>query len=65
VWTETDDQDRRIVEENARGICPPAYETSPYSEVHEGGTMQFVNWYLHFMEPRLAEREEQEIRNVA
>ena len=29
VWTETDNQDRRIVEENARGIRSPAYEPGP------------------------------------
>ena len=31
VWTETNDQDRRIVEENAFGIRSPAYEPGPYS----------------------------------
>jgi Rieske 2Fe-2S family protein len=31
VWTETNDQDRRIVEENAFGIHSPAYEPGPYS----------------------------------
>jgi Ring hydroxylating alpha subunit (catalytic domain) len=59
VWTETDNQDRRIVEENARGIRSPAYEPGPYSEVHEGGTVQFVDWYASFIEPRLAEGRKQ------
>ena len=45
VWTETNDQDRRIVEENAFGILSPAYEPGPYSELHEGGVIQFVEWY--------------------
>jgi Rieske 2Fe-2S family protein len=49
VWTETNDQDRRIVEENAFGIRSPAYEPGPYSELHEGGVMQFVEWYTNFM----------------
>ena len=49
VWTETNDQDRQIVEENARGIHSPAYEPGPYSEAHEGGVMQFVEWYSNFM----------------
>ena len=53
VWTETNDQDRRIVEENAFGINSPAYQPGPYSEVHEGGVMQFVEWYAGFIEPRL------------
>jgi Rieske 2Fe-2S family protein len=53
VWTETNDQDRRIVEENAFGIRSPAYEPGPYSEIHEGGVMQFVEWYTNFMINRL------------
>jgi glycine betaine catabolism A len=54
VWTETNDQDRRIVEENARGIHSPAYEPGPYSTVHEGALIQFVDWYAHAIAPRLA-----------
>jgi Rieske 2Fe-2S family protein len=45
VWAATNDQDRRIVEENQRGILSPAFEPGPYSPVHEGGVMQFVEWY--------------------
>jgi Rieske 2Fe-2S family protein len=54
VWTETNNQDRRIVEENARGLRSPAYEPGPYSTVHEGGVIQFVDWYVRAIEPRLA-----------
>ena len=43
VWTETNDQDRRIVEENAFGIHSPAYEPGPYSEMHEGGVCSSSN----------------------
>jgi Rieske 2Fe-2S family protein len=53
VWTETNDQDRRIVEENAFGIRSPAYEPGPYSAAHEGGVMQFLEWYSTFMVNRL------------
>ncbi|HXV31020.1 MAG TPA: aromatic ring-hydroxylating dioxygenase subunit alpha [Sinorhizobium sp.] len=53
VWTETNDQDRQIVEENAFGIRSPAYEPGPYSVEHEGGVMQFVEWYSRFMLNRL------------
>lgn len=53
VWTETNDQDRQIVEENARGIHSPAYRPGPYSQVHEGGVEQFVEWYSAFMRERL------------
>ena len=54
VWTETNKQDCRIIEENARGIRSPAYEPGPYSTVHEGGVIQFVDWYVRTIEPRLA-----------
>lgn len=65
VWTETNDEDRRIVEENAFGIKSPAYEAGPYSELHEGGVIQFVEWYARFMEPRLSEGEKPALRSVA
>ncbi len=54
VWNETNDQDRRIVEENAFGIRSPAYQPGPYSMEDEGGVMQFVNWYADFMVDRLS-----------
>ncbi|MBO3762187.1 aromatic ring-hydroxylating dioxygenase subunit alpha [Ciceribacter sp. L1K22] len=53
VWNMTNDQDRAIVEENAFGIRSPAYEPGPYSVEHEGGVMQFVEWYSNFMINRL------------
>jgi Rieske 2Fe-2S family protein len=65
VWTTTNDQDRRIVEENAFGIRSPAYEPGPYSELHEGGVIQFVEWYAGFMEPRLREAGATALRDVA
>jgi Rieske 2Fe-2S family protein len=54
VWRETNNQDRRIIEENVRGVHSPAYEPGPYSTVHEGGVIQFVDWYVRTIEPRLA-----------
>ncbi|MFT3987658.1 aromatic ring-hydroxylating oxygenase subunit alpha [Aestuariivirga sp.] len=65
VWTETNDQDRRIVEENARGIHSPAYEPGPYSAVHEDGVIQFVDWYAGFIEPRLAGGATTSLKSVA
>ena len=53
VWTETNDQDRRVVEDNAQGIASPAYEPGPYSPIHEGGVIQFVDWYASFMDRAL------------
>jgi Rieske 2Fe-2S family protein len=54
VWTATNDQDRRIVEENQRGVSSPAFEPGPYSPVHEGGVMQFVEWYCRASEEATA-----------
>ena len=65
VWAMTNDEDRRIVEENAFGIQSPAYRPGPYSPVHEGGVIQFVDWYAGFMAPRLAEGEKPALKNVA
>ncbi|SMH48105.1 aromatic ring-hydroxylating oxygenase subunit alpha [Mesorhizobium australicum] len=65
VWTETNDQDRRIVEENAFGIKSPAYEPGPYSLDHEGGVIQFVEWYCAFIEPRLSGSGKPALRSVA
>lgn len=53
VWNATNDQDRRIVEENQRGILSPAYEPGPYGLRDEGGVMQFVEWYSNAMERAL------------
>ncbi|TWH25290.1 MULTISPECIES: aromatic ring-hydroxylating dioxygenase subunit alpha [unclassified Aminobacter] len=65
VWTETNDQDRRIVEDNARGIQSPAYQPGPYSQIHEGGVIQFINWYAEFMEKRLSGSSQPSLRSVA
>jgi Rieske 2Fe-2S family protein len=46
VWDATNDQDRRIVEENQRGVNSPAFEPGPYSPVHESSVDQFVDWYV-------------------
>ncbi|MCD4514087.1 aromatic ring-hydroxylating dioxygenase subunit alpha [Brucella pseudogrignonensis] len=53
VWIQTNDQDRQIVEENAVGIRSPAYQPGPYSVEHEGGVMQFLEWYTNIVTPRL------------
>lgn len=46
VWLATNDEDRRVVEENQAGITSPAYEPGPYSVRQESGVIQFVDWYL-------------------
>lgn len=54
VWLTTNDEDRRVVEENQFGILSPAYEPGPYSPIQEEGVIQFVDWYCHLMSGRLA-----------
>lgn len=65
VWTHTNDQDRRIVEENAFGVRSPAYQPGPYSPIHEGGVIQFVDWYADFMERRLSGGDSASLQVVA
>ena len=47
VWLTTNDEDRRVVEENQIGINSPAYEPGPYSAKQESGVVQFVDWYVN------------------
>jgi phenylpropionate dioxygenase-like ring-hydroxylating dioxygenase large terminal subunit len=49
VWETTNDEDRRVVEENQFGINSPAYEPGPYSAKQESGVIQFVDWYVRHM----------------
>ncbi len=56
VWTATNDEDRRIVEDNQRGVNSPAYRPGPYSRVQEGGVNQFVDWYCRTLQDRLIGR---------
>jgi len=53
VWLATNDADRRICQENQIGVASPAYDPAPYSAIHEGGVIQFVNWYCTHLEGRL------------
>ncbi|GKW48711.1 aromatic ring-hydroxylating oxygenase subunit alpha [Halomonas sp. NCCP-2165] len=45
VWDATNHQDRRLAEENQRGINSKAYEPGPYSETYEFGVIDFLDWY--------------------
>lgn len=53
VWLNTNDEDRRVVEENQKGILSPAYEPGPYSKTQEEGVIHFVDWYAAQMTKRL------------
>ena len=50
VWEATNDEDRRVVEENQFGINSPAYEPGPYSAKQESGVIQFVDWYVRTLQ---------------
>ena len=54
VWLATNDEDRRVVEENQFGINSPAYEPGPYSTKQESGVVQFVDWYVNKLTGRLS-----------
>ncbi|WP_027966237.1 aromatic ring-hydroxylating oxygenase subunit alpha [Halomonas halocynthiae] len=45
VWDATNDQDRRLAEQNQRGINSKAYQPGPYSKTFEFGVIDFVDWY--------------------
>jgi Rieske 2Fe-2S family protein len=56
VWLATNDEDRKVVEENQKGINSPAYEPGPYSRIQESGVIQFVDWYADTLTARLTGR---------
>ncbi|MBD3894890.1 aromatic ring-hydroxylating dioxygenase subunit alpha [Halomonas sp. ML-15] len=53
VWDATNDQDRRLAEENQRGINSKAYEPGPYSATYEFGVIDFIDWYSERMQENL------------
>jgi glycine betaine catabolism A len=55
VWLATNESDRRVCQENQIGVNSPAYDPAPYSQLHEGGVIQFVDWYCTELEGRLGE----------
>lgn len=53
VWDATNEQDRRLGEENQRGINSLSYEPGPYSETFEFGVIDFINWYAERIQEKL------------
>lgn len=49
VWSATNDQDKILAENNHLGIRGSAYQPGPYSEQIEGGTREFIHWYVEEM----------------
>ena len=60
VWENTNNEDRRVVEENQRGINSPAYLPGPYSLVQESGVIQFVDWYARSLQGELLRNRSRE-----
>ncbi|WP_082767190.1 SRPBCC family protein [Bosea sp. PAMC 26642] len=50
VWRETNDQDRKLVERNQRGVRSIGYRPGPYAETSEHGVWTFVEWYARTMQ---------------
>jgi Rieske 2Fe-2S family protein len=46
LWKVTSDADKRIIEDNQRGVNSRYYEPGPFS-IMETSTLRFVEWYLH------------------
>ena len=65
VWTETNDQDRQIVEENALRHPLAGLPARTLFGIHEGGVIQFVDWYAALHGARLAEGDKPPLRSVA
>ena len=55
VWDATNLQDRKITEDNQRGIDSLAYQPGPYSQSFEFGVIDFVDWYSERMLSHLEE----------
>lgn len=49
VWNATNNQDRKLAENNQLGINTPGYRPGPYSPESEGGVMAFIEWYMKEM----------------
>jgi Rieske 2Fe-2S family protein len=55
VWLETNDQDKRLAEENQIGTASPGYRPGPYSEISEFMILNFLDWYRGALETWLRE----------
>jgi Rieske 2Fe-2S family protein len=55
VWLATNDEDRRVCQENQFGVTSPGFAPASYSPIQEAGVMQFVAWYRNHLMGRLIE----------
>jgi len=54
VWDATNRQDKKLAEENQRGINSIAYQPGLYSQTYEFGVVNFVDWYAQTMAENLS-----------
>lgn len=57
VWEATNAEDRRVVEDNQKGVNSPAFVPGPYSPLHELSVDGFVQWYCDKLASRMPEKE--------
>ena len=65
VWDATNDQDRRLAEENQKGINSTAYQPGPYSKTYEFGVVNFIDWYSERMLNNLGAEPAAYLKGVA
>lgn len=53
VWEATNDQDRNLIQGAQLGVQSPAYQSGPYSPLHEGALIEFQEWYTRSLKRRL------------
>ncbi len=54
VWNATNNQDRKLSEDNQKGINSMAYTPGPYSATYEYGVINFVDWFNATMQQNIA-----------
>eukprot|EP00940_MAST-03C_sp_MAST-3C-sp2_P000239 g239.t1 len=64
VWRATNEQDTSLVEGVAEGVGSPEYVPGPYSQIHETGVIEFVDWYQGEIESGLERSLSGESRNA-
>ncbi|WP_110686756.1 aromatic ring-hydroxylating oxygenase subunit alpha [Salinicola aestuarinus] len=65
VWDATNDQDRKLAEENQLGINSLAYEPGPYSKTYEFGVIDFIDWYTQTLRSHLDIEQVVSLQEVA
>lgn len=54
VWRATSEQDWQLCEHNYAGICSSAYQPGHLSPSMEASVVEFINWYVRWLQPSSA-----------